>query len=179
MMLLLYDYYYILDINGGYFLVQVIYLRLWNNQLKVRKTSMIFAQNNLINQSIIPVWKFHNLPDIADSMLEAQSRPKPCPFLLIDQVFTFTPGARRIWSTRVRLADAYKNKHYTWKRIVFERKYICNQLNLPLRNCHSVIHIFFLNNIFSNANLSFFFPKFYYFKPYYYYIRQRSHSCFW
>ena len=52
MMLLLYDYYYILDINGGYFLVQVIYLRLWNNQLKVRKTSMIFAQNNLINQSI-------------------------------------------------------------------------------------------------------------------------------
>ena len=130
-----------------YFLVQVVSLRLWNNQIKVRKTSMIFAQKQF-NQSIIPVWKFHNLPDIADSMLEAQSRPKPCPFLLIDQVFTFTPGARRIWSTRVRLADAYKNKHYTWKRIVFERKYICNQLNLYLYETATQLFRFFFQQYF-------------------------------
>ena len=36
-----------------YFLVQIISLRLLNNQLKVRKTSMIFAQNNSINQSFL------------------------------------------------------------------------------------------------------------------------------
>ena len=52
--------------------------------------------------------------------------------------------------------------------------YICNQLNLPLQNCHSVF-IFFFNYIFSNAKFSFLFLKFYCFNLI---LLQRSHSCF-
>ena len=87
-------------------------------------------------------------------MLEAQSRPKPCPFLLIDQVFTFTPGARRIWSTRVRSWQTHTKTNTTLEKgLCLERKYICNQLNLPPPNCHSVFifsfsTIFFLMQIF-------------------------------